>query len=134
MVDTPILGNQSAVGGEPTPWELRAVYYDHTDLFTVESNGGLPALELDAYPQTVIASGIHTSPYGVGEAIDVTFAADESQDRVAFFIRIPTTRVIVDSVGGPVWVDRYPSYPSFTYFGGGIIVTAPGDLFACLSC
>jgi hypothetical protein len=132
QVSTPTLGEESAIGN--VEWELYAVHYNGDDLQALEGSGGRAAFDLVDYAPQLIASGTHTSGYGVGEPLTVTWAADESKDRVALFIKAVGNKVAAGSPTGPQWVDRYPSYPSFTYFGGGIIVTAPGDLFACLSC
>jgi hypothetical protein len=124
------------------PWQLVAVYYDGTDLQAAQGNGLLTALDLLDYPQTTIASGVHTSGAGTtsvpgpGESIDVAFAADESKNRIAFFIKTSTTKIVTQVSGGAYqWVDRYPLWEGYVFGGGGgVTVSMPSYTISYCLC
>jgi hypothetical protein len=95
-----------------TPFELVMVNYGTDDLITL-NDGGAAALDLDAYPQQVIASGVHPGGYGVPYTIDTLFSFDPTgRTYVAFFFRNLATQTVAwpaDS-SAAMLIDRYPGY------------------------
>jgi hypothetical protein len=132
FVDTPLTTNRPAIVN--VPWALVAVYYNGADLQADQGGDLLTALDLLDYPQHTIAMGVHTSGYGVGENITTAFAADETKDHVAFFVKFTGTNVAADLPAGPAWILRYPSYPTHTTNNIGIIVRIPSFTIGYCTC